>query len=62
MGSGCIDPHILNLGASYEVSGQLHAPGAFPAEKQPRYPLDRGLDGPQNPIGTRTPTPRPSSR
>jgi hypothetical protein len=42
----------------------------YPQGKSPRYPLDRGLDGPQNmsgrgeevkilaSIGTRTPTPR----
>jgi hypothetical protein len=64
MGSGCIDPHFLDL-------GQLHAPAALPPGKEPRYQLDRRLGGPQSwsgrrgeekilhPTGTRTPTPRP---
>jgi hypothetical protein len=30
------------------VSGQLHAPAAFPREKSPLYPLDRRLGGPQS--------------
>jgi hypothetical protein len=25
-GSGCIEPYFLDLGTSWEVSGQLHAP------------------------------------
>jgi hypothetical protein len=29
-GSGCIDPHFLDLGTS-----QLHAPGALPPGKEP---------------------------
>jgi hypothetical protein len=28
-----------------EVSAQLHAPAALPPEKDPRCPLDRGLEG-----------------
>jgi hypothetical protein len=40
---GCIDLHILDVGTSLEVSGQLH----------PRYPLDRRLGGPQNLSGRR---------
>jgi hypothetical protein len=51
------------------VSGQLHAPAALPPGKEPRYPLDRRLGGPQSrsgrfgeekildPTGTRTPNP-----
>jgi hypothetical protein len=31
-----------------EVSGQLHASAALPPGKDPRYPLDRRLGGPQN--------------
>jgi hypothetical protein len=31
-----------------EVSGHLHAPAALPQIKNPRYPLDRRLGGPQN--------------
>jgi hypothetical protein len=31
-----------------EVSGQLHVPAALLLEKDPRYPLDRRLGGPQS--------------
>jgi hypothetical protein len=31
-----------------EVSGQLHAPAALPPGKEPWYPLDRRLGGPQS--------------
>jgi hypothetical protein len=31
-----------------EVSGQLHAPAALPPRKEPQYPLDRKLGGPQS--------------
>jgi hypothetical protein len=51
MGSGCIDPHFLDLGTKLEVSGQLHAPAALPRGKSPRYPLDRRLGGPQSRSG-----------
>jgi hypothetical protein len=34
-----------------EVSGQLHAPAALPPRKNPRYPLDGRLDGPENRSG-----------
>jgi hypothetical protein len=56
-----------------EVSGQLHAPAALPRGRNPQYPLDLRLGGPQSrsgrygeekildPTGTRTPTPRSSS-
>jgi hypothetical protein len=62
-GSGCIDPHFLDLGTS-----QLHVPAALPPGKSSWYPLYRRLGGPQSrsgrygemkilaPIGTRTPT------
>jgi hypothetical protein len=30
-----------------EVSGQFHFPAALPAGKDPRYPLDMRLGGPQ---------------
>jgi hypothetical protein len=33
------------------VSGQLHAPVALPAGKEPRYTLDRRLGGPQSRSG-----------
>jgi hypothetical protein len=36
------------------VSGQRHAPAAlYPRRKDPRYPLDRRLDGPQSRSGHR---------
>jgi hypothetical protein len=36
------------------VSGQRHAPAAlYPRRKNPRYPLDRGLGGPQSRSGRR---------
>jgi hypothetical protein len=53
-----------------EVSGRLHIPATLPPGKEPWYPLDRRLGGPQNrsaqheeeknfaPTGTRTPNPR----
>jgi hypothetical protein len=34
-----------------EVSGQLHAPAAFPQGKSRWYPLDRRLGGPQSSSG-----------
>jgi hypothetical protein len=34
-----------------EVNGQLHAPAALPQGKEPRYPLDRRLGGPQSRSG-----------
>jgi hypothetical protein len=36
------------------VSGQRHAPAAlYPREKDPRYPLDRKLGGPESRSGRR---------
>jgi hypothetical protein len=34
-----------------ELSGQLHAPAALPPGKEPWYPLDKRLGGPQSPSG-----------
>jgi hypothetical protein len=34
-----------------EVSGQLHAPTALPPGKEPPYPLDKRLGGPQSRSG-----------
>jgi hypothetical protein len=34
-----------------EVSGQLHAPATLLSGKEPQYPLDRRLDGPQGRSG-----------
>jgi hypothetical protein len=36
-----------------ELSRQLHVPTALPPEKDPRYPLDRRLGGPQSLSGRR---------
>jgi hypothetical protein len=50
-GSGNIAPRILDLGTRWEVSGQIHAPAALPSGKEPRFPLDRRLGGPQSRSG-----------
>jgi hypothetical protein len=34
-----------------DVSGQLHAPAELLPEKEPCYPVDRRLDGPQSQSG-----------
>jgi hypothetical protein len=34
-----------------EVSGHFHAPAALSSRKEPRYPLDRRLGGPQSRSG-----------
>jgi hypothetical protein len=34
-----------------DVSGQLHAPAALPQEKNPWYPLNRRMGGPQSRSG-----------
>jgi hypothetical protein len=36
-----------------EVSGQLHAPAALPAGKEPPVPMDRRLGAPQSRSGRR---------
>jgi hypothetical protein len=72
-GSGCVDPHILDLGTSgrWEISFTPRL--LYSWGRSPRYPLDRRLRGPQSlsgrreeensfaPTKTRTPTPRSSS-
>jgi hypothetical protein len=50
MGSGCIDPHFLDLGTSWG-EGSVLRPGRFTPEKGPRYPLYRRLGGPQSRSG-----------
>jgi hypothetical protein len=67
-GSGCIDPHFLDLGTSWRGVVSFS-----PRSLNPRYPLDSRLGGPQNRsgrreegkildhTGTRTPTPRSSN-
>jgi hypothetical protein len=45
MGSGCIDPHFLGLGPSWEWSAQAAA--NLRLGKDPRYRLDRRLVDPR---------------
>jgi hypothetical protein len=72
-GSGRIDPRFLDLGTSWRWMVSLTLRPIYPRGKRPRYPLDRGLGGPQTwsgrcgeekivyLTGTRTPTPLSSS-
>jgi hypothetical protein len=39
-GSGCIDPHFLDLGTNCGASGELHAPAALPPGKEPPMPFE----------------------
>jgi hypothetical protein len=70
MGSGCIDPHFLDLGTSGELlasrpgrftPGEI-APGTHWIEgwRDPRAGLD-DVEKILDPTGTRNPTPRSSS-
>jgi hypothetical protein len=68
-GSGCIDPHFLDLGTSWRWVVNFTLRPLYPRGKSPRYPLDRKLGGPQSrsgrfgeekildPTWTGTPTP-----
>jgi hypothetical protein len=72
-GSGCIDPHFLDLGTSWRWVVNFTPWLLYPQGKSPWYPLDRRLGGPQSqsgrfgeekildPTGTQTPTPQSSS-
>jgi hypothetical protein len=70
-GSGCIDPHFLDLGTSWRWVVSFKSRPLYPLGKSLRYPLDRRLGGPQSwsgdvekildPTGTWTPTPWSSS-
>jgi hypothetical protein len=72
-GSGCIDPHFLDLGTSWRWVVSFTPRPLYPRGKSPRYPLYRRFGGPQNrsgqhgeeeiltPTATRTPTLRSSS-
>jgi hypothetical protein len=72
-GSGCTDPHFFDLGTSWRWVVSFTPRQFYPRGKNPRYPLDRRMGGPQcrsgrrgeakilDPTGTRTPTPRSSS-
>jgi hypothetical protein len=64
---------ILDLGTKMEVSGQLHVPAASTphGRKNPQYPLDRRLGGPQScgcgqqilaRVGNKTPAIQPITR
>jgi hypothetical protein len=50
MGSGCIDPHFLDLGTSWRLVNFTSRP-LYPRGKSPRYPLDRRFGGPQSRSG-----------
>jgi hypothetical protein len=52
-GNRCIAPLILWLRHELDVSGELHAPAAWPQGNSPWYPLDRRLGGPQSRSGRR---------
>jgi hypothetical protein len=72
MGSGCIDPHFLDLGTSWRWLVTFTPRPLYPRGKSHRYTLDRRLAGLQSqsgrsaedkildPTGTRTPNPRSS--
>jgi hypothetical protein len=72
-GSGCIDPHFLDLGTSWRWVVSFTPRSLYRRGRSPRYPLDRRLSGPQSQsgrfgeekilgsTGTWTPTPRSSS-
>jgi hypothetical protein len=51
MGSGCIDPHFLDLGTSWRWVDKFTPRPLYPRGKNPRYPLDRRLGGPQSRSG-----------
>jgi hypothetical protein len=73
LGSGCIDPHFLDLGTNWRWVASFTPRPLSPPGKSSRYPLDRTLGGPQSrsgrwreekiyyPTGTRTPINRSSS-
>jgi hypothetical protein len=48
MGSGCIDPHFLDLGTNWRWVVNFTPRPLYPRGKSPRYPLDRRLGGPQS--------------
>jgi hypothetical protein len=45
-GSGCTDPHILDLGTSWRLVVSFTPRSIYPQGKSHRYPLDRRLGGP----------------
>jgi hypothetical protein len=50
-GSGCIDPHCLDLGTSWRWVVSFTPLPLYPRGKSPQYPLDRRLGGPQSQSG-----------
>jgi hypothetical protein len=45
MGSGCIDPHFLDLGTSWRWVVSFTPRVLYPRGRRSRYPLDRRVDG-----------------
>jgi hypothetical protein len=50
-GSGCIDPHFLDLGTSGRRVVSFTPQPLYPRGKRPRSPLDRRFGGPQSRSG-----------
>jgi hypothetical protein len=53
MGSGCVDPHFLDLGTSWRWVVTFTSRPLYPRGKNPLYPLDTRLGGPQSRSGRR---------
>jgi hypothetical protein len=52
-GSECIDPHFIDVGTSWRWLVSFTPLPIYPRIKSTRYPLDRGLGGPQYRSGRR---------
>jgi hypothetical protein len=52
-GSGCIDPRTLDLDTSWESVVKFMRRSLYPRGKNPLYPLDARLSGPQSRSGRR---------
>jgi hypothetical protein len=50
-GSGCINPHFLDLGISWRWVVSFTPRPIYPRGKSPRYPLNKRLCGPQSRSG-----------
>jgi hypothetical protein len=53
MGSGCIDPHFLDLGTSWRWVVSFTTQPLYPRGKSPRFPLDRKLSAGLNDVEKR---------
>jgi hypothetical protein len=53
LGRRGIAPRILDLGTRWQVSGQLHAPAALPAGKEPLVPIGQEAGWTSEPFWTR---------